>query len=51
MKFGVKDNTEANIKLGGTLVPEGQNIPSPETAGNYKITVDFFDNSYKLTKL
>lgn len=51
MKFGVQDNTAANIKLGGTLVPEGQNIPSPETAGNYKITVDFVNNSYKLTKL
>jgi len=50
-KFGVTDNTVANIKLGGTLVPEGQNIPSPETAGNYKITVDFIDNSYKLVKL
>lgn len=50
-KFGVVDNTVANIKLGGTLVPEGQNIPSPETAGNYKITVDFINNSYTLTKL
>lgn len=50
-KFGVVDNTVANIKLGGTLVPEGQNIPSPETAGNYKITVDFINNSYTLVKL
>lgn len=50
-KFGVVDNTAANIKLGGTLVPEGQNFPSPETAGNYKITVDFINNSYTLTKL
>lgn len=50
-KFGVADNTAANIKLGGTLVPEGQNIPSPETAGNYKIVVDFINNSYTLTKL
>lgn len=50
-KYGVKDNTVADIKLGGTLVPEGQNIPSPETAGNYKIVVDFINNSYTLTKL
>lgn len=50
-KFGVQDNTVASTKAGGTLVPEGQNIPSPEVAGNYKITVDFFNNSYKLTKL
>lgn len=50
-KFGVVDNTVANIKLGGTLVPEGQNIPSPEAAGNYKIVVDFINNSYTLTKL
>ena len=51
MKFGVQDNTVANIKLGGTLVPEGQNIPAPEASGNYKITIDFINNSYKLTKL
>jgi starch-binding outer membrane protein SusE/F len=49
-KFGVKDNTDASIKLGGTIVPEGQNFPAP-AAGNYKITVDLFNNSYKLTKL
>lgn len=50
-KFGVQDNTVASTKAGGTLVPEGQNIPSPDVAGNYKITVDFFNNSYKLTRL
>lgn len=49
-KYGVKDNTDASIKLGGTIVPEGQNFAAP-AAGNYKITVDLFNNSYKLTKL
>ena len=49
-KYGVKDNTDASIKLGGTIVPEGQNFIAP-AAGNYKITVDLFNNSYKLTKL
>jgi hypothetical protein len=51
MKYGVLDNTAANIKLSGKLQPEGQNFPSPDAAGNYKITIDFIDNSYKLTKL
>ncbi|HZH66063.1 MAG TPA: SusE domain-containing protein [Flavisolibacter sp.] len=50
-KYGVVDNTAAGVKLGGILAPEGQNIPSPDVAGNYKITVDFITNSYTLTKL
>ncbi|MCE3281317.1 MAG: hypothetical protein K0Q66_54 [Chitinophagaceae bacterium] len=50
-KYGVADNTAAGIKLGATLVPEGQDIPSPDVSGNYKITVDFLTNKYTLVKL
>lgn len=50
-KFGVADNTLTTILLGGTLLPEGQNIPAPSVTGNYKVTVDFINNSYKLVKL
>lgn len=49
-KFGAVNNT-ANIKLGGPFAPEGQDIPSPESAGNYKITVDFLSGQYKLVKI
>lgn len=50
-KFGAVDNSAAGIKLGGPFKPEGQDMPSPDVAGNYKITVDFINNSYKLVKL
>lgn len=51
MKFGAVDAGASDIDLGGPFVPEGQDIPAPGTSGNYKITVDFIDNSYKLVKL
>ena len=35
----------------GFIVPEGSDIPAPSTSGNYKITVNFADNSLKMTKL
>jgi len=38
-------------KLNGPIVPEGNNIPSPDVAGNYKIVVDFTTGQYTLTKL
>ena len=50
-KFGAVDAGAANIGLGGPFKPEGQDIPAPSVSGNYKITVDFIDNSYKLVKL
>jgi starch-binding outer membrane protein SusE/F len=50
-KFGAVDDQAAGIKLGGPLKPEGANMPSPEVTGNYKVTVDFANNSYKLVKL
>ena len=49
-KFGAVNNT-ANIKAGGPFVPEGQDMPSPETAGNYRITVDFLTGQYKVVKI
>ena len=49
-KFGAVNNLDP-IKLGGPFKPEGQDMPSPETSGNYKITVDFINNSYTLVKL
>jgi hypothetical protein len=50
-KFGAVDNTAAGVKLGGPFKPEGQDIPSPDVAGNYKITVDFVTGRYTLVKL
>lgn len=50
-KFGAVDNTAAGIKSGGPFKPEGQDMPSPDVAGNYKITVDFINNTYRLVKL
>jgi hypothetical protein len=50
-KFGAVDDQAAGIKLGGPLKPEGANMPSPEVSGNYKVTVDFVNNTYKLVKL
>ena len=50
-KFGAVNNAAANIKLAGPFAPEGQNIPSPDVSGNYRITVDFLSNTYKLVKI
>lgn len=50
-KFGAVDNSATGIKLGGPFKPEGQDMPSPDVAGNYKITVDFINNTYRLVKL
>jgi hypothetical protein len=33
------------------IEPQGPDFPAPATTGNYKITVNFIDNSIKLTKL
>ncbi len=50
-KFGAVDNTAAGIKSGGAFKPEGQDMPSPDVAGNYRITVDFINNTYTVVKL
>jgi len=51
MKYGAVDNQAPGVKNGGTLKPEGQDFPSPDVSGNYKITVDFMSNTYTLVKL
>ncbi len=50
MKFG-DDGSATNTKTAGKFKPEGGDIAAPDVSGNYKIVVDFIDNSYKLTKL
>ncbi len=50
-KFGAVDNSLPGIKLGAFFKPEGGDMPSPDLAGNYKITVDFLYNTYRLVKL
>jgi hypothetical protein len=40
-----------NGKLGGDIIVEGPDIPSPDVSGNYKINVDFTTGKYTLTKL
>lgn len=49
-KYGVADKTIAAAKLGGLLLPNGQDIPSPTEAGSYKIDLNFAMGTYKLTK-
>ncbi|MCE2833970.1 MAG: SusE domain-containing protein [Chitinophagaceae bacterium] len=51
-KYGAVDNQAPGIKNnGGPMKPEGQDMPSPDASGNYKITVDFMSNTYTLVKL
>lgn len=49
-KFG-GDGAASNTKLAGTFKPEGSDMPSPDISGNYKITINFFNNKYTLLKL
>lgn len=49
-KFG-SDGASTNTKLTGTFKPEGSDMPSPDADANYKITVDFLNNTYTLVKL
>jgi starch-binding outer membrane protein SusE/F len=51
-KYGAVDNQAPGIKNnGGPMKPEGQDMPSPDASGNYKITVDFMTNTYTLVKI
>jgi hypothetical protein len=51
-KYGAVDSQAPGIKNnGGPMKPEGQDMPSPDASGNYKITVDFMSNTYTLVKL
>lgn len=49
-KYGIDDNGPDAFKLAGTLKPEGSNLKAPNETANYKIAVNFLNNSYKLTK-
>jgi starch-binding outer membrane protein SusE/F len=49
-KYGVEDKTLPAARLGGKIVPEGQNFPSPTEDGSYKIVLDVINNNYTLTK-
>jgi hypothetical protein len=48
-KFGI-DGSAANTTFGGVFKPDGDSFTSPSTSGTYKITIDFFNNTYKLVK-
>jgi hypothetical protein len=50
-KFGAVDDQAPGIKVAGPFKPEGLNIPAPDVTGNYKVSVDFINNRYTLTKL
>jgi hypothetical protein len=50
-KFGAADDQAPGIKSGGALKPEGSDMPSPDVSGNYKITVDFMNNTYSIVKI
>jgi hypothetical protein len=51
-KYGAVDNQAPGIKnTGGPLKPEGQDMPSPDATGTYKITVNFLTNTYTLVRL
>ena len=49
-KFG-SDGAASNTKLAGAIKPEGGDMDSPDVSGNYKVTIDFINNSYTLVKL
>lgn len=49
-KYGLPTSA-AGPTTTGDVVPGGQNIKGPATAGNYKITVDFTLGTYTFTKL
>jgi len=50
-KFGAVDDQAPGVKVAGPFKPEGSNIPAPDVTGNYKVSVDFINNWYSLTKL
>lgn len=50
-KYAVADAAAPGVKEGGTFVVNaGQDIPSPDAAGSYKIEVEFINKTYKVTK-
>jgi starch-binding outer membrane protein SusE/F len=49
-KYG-SSGAASNTKLDGTFAPEGGDMDSPDVSGNYKITFNILNNTYKLVKL
>ena len=51
-KFAIANADSPTVKLGGKLVADtGVDIPAPDEAGTYRISVEFINKTYKLTKL
>jgi hypothetical protein len=50
-KYAVADGKNNAYKSGGAFIADsGDNIPSPDQSGNYKITVSFVNNTYTVTQ-
>jgi hypothetical protein len=49
-KYGAADDPAPDKDKGGKLKPEGADIESPGTSGNYKVTFDLINNQYKVEK-
>ncbi len=47
-KYGVENKNAPGARSGGVFKPEAENFPGPTAAGTYKISVNFFNNSYKV---
>lgn len=51
-KYGVQSKTDPAFKEGGPfLTNAGEDIPSPDEDGNYKIEVEFVTRTYRVTQL
>jgi len=51
-KFAIANADAPSVKLGGKFVADsGVDIPAPDEAGTYRISVEFINKTYKLTKL
>jgi hypothetical protein len=50
-KYAVGDNSKPEAKEGAKLVVDGgQDVPSPDESGTYKIIVEFVNQTYNVTK-
>lgn len=49
-KYGTTDNSTEASKLGGTLKPQGADIAAPNENATYKVRVNFWNMTYKVTK-
>jgi starch-binding outer membrane protein SusE/F len=50
-KYAIANKTAAGAAASGNFIPEAaDNLPGPAAAGNYKISINFFNNSYKVVQ-